>query len=361
MKNKIILIFGIVLVFAMINIVYGDEYCFLKINGGEKIHKTENTYVVCDHPPKYTCMVCVNSSRWSAAWPKCKEVCKTEDINSDKQNLTLNLTLPFSDNGVLEKTSFNLETRTNKLADIDMIDNIYGKLTHLCPGCKLYSKRVNFKEGLNNITMRAVNGNEIVEKTFTFTIDSKKPKISKTEPVSNRYTGSEFSVYYNEDNVKEITLHYGNAEKGYKTSVLENCASGKKQSCSIDISMKEYDNSKIEYWFSVKDIANNIVESRKTKINIDETFPVLNNPDNFWNRGAGRNSNYIYINLNITEINLDKVYYSDNGKRQLVLCSILKNNICSVKKSFSIGEHTLDIQIVDKAGNSVGKQINFVV
>ena len=355
MKNKnktILLSLGIFLALALISInnVSAIDYCFLKLKNGEKIHISETDYYTCTHT---TCQVCTNSQGWYAAWNKCSNLCPETPEN--EPDLTLNADFPFSDGGVFTKQSFFLDITTNKIAGIYLINNVAGPQKNLCPNCRKYKKSATFKAGFNDITIRAVKGSQIQEKRITFYIDNKKPVISKTLPMQNKYASSLFSVYYTEDNVKEINIYYG-TEGNIKSKKLDNCLSGKNQFCSIDVDLKEFDGKQIRYWFEIRDIANNVVLSRNIKIYVDETSPVINSLNyNIY-------KSYVTFNASITEKNLDKLFYFDNSdEKGKVLCtgSSLKNGLCIKKLTFKKGHHAVQFRAVDKAGNFAFQNIEF--
>jgi len=349
MRKIILIVSAFILVITLLNFVSADSYCFLKMGKGEKIHVSQNDFYICEHT---ICQVCTNSGGWYAAWTRCKDLCIIN--NPDEKNLTLTINWPFPDNGVLTKQSFILDISTNKIANINLIDNVAGTQKNLCPNCREYRKSYTARQGFNDITIRAVNGGQVKEKRITFFVDNLKPRISKTLPASNKFASSFFTVYYDEANVKEVKINYG-ISGNMKSQILQNCPSGKKQNCSIELNLKEYDGQEISYWFEIKDIANNIASSRQVKIKVDETSPVINSLT------FGQLRNYITFTINVTEKNLDKVYYSDNGEREKILCSSLRNNICNKKLSFKIGEHSVDIIVKDKAGNIVGQNVEFTI
>lgn len=186
--------------------------------------------------------------------------------------------------------------------------------------------------------------------------------MNKTEPRSD-YASGLFQVQYSEENLAEIRIFYGNEETGFRNSSLVNCSSGEKVWCSIDVNLEDYDGERIEYYFIVKDIAGNEKRSQiRQNLNVDTTFPILNNPGSFWNYTSGER--YVRFVLDITEENLDKIYYIDNSAenpRLRTLCSRLRDGICETRKSFSRGNHSLDIQVTDEAGNSIGEHIEFEI
>jgi hypothetical protein len=230
----------------------------------------------------------------------------------------------------------------------------------LCKNCNDYGalkkRKKNFNEGENNISIRAEDKfGQVVEKNINFFIDSKKPKISRVLPRRNSFiNGSEFYIKYTETNLKKVELFWNNSK------ILNDCnTSGKNQECTININLSNHNGYWIEYWFEVSDNINT-AKSRKTRVRVDTIPPKLLNPNSFYNQ----TNKYIYFNLSIEENNLKKVEYIDSNTqkpRWRKLCSRLKNNICYKKKSFKPGPHNLSIRAIDKAGNSITKQINFEV
>jgi len=94
-------------------------------------------------------------------------------------------------------------------------------------------------------------------------------------------------------------------------------------------------------------------------LDVDTQFPVLENPDDFWEQGEGKKNKYIYFNFEVDEENFDEITYidwNDRRPRWRRLCSRLKNGVCEKKKSFRRGGHEVDIQIMDEAGNAVSTE-----
>ena len=361
MKQKVFIISAFLLALVMLNIVYADKYCFLKLGDKESIHSSVNSiskHLICA-AGKCTCnlisgegfcRVCTNSSGWYASYTKCEDLCP--EINPSEQSLTLTTNWPFSDKGVYTKQNFIIDISTNKIASIYLIDNIAGTQKTLCPNCKEYRKSMTFKQGFNDITIRAVNGNEVVEKTITFIIDNKKPIISKTLPLSGKFAKSGFSVVYSEDFVKEVLFVYGNSDIGFRQRDLGSCPSGKLQMCMASVDLSDYDGKDIYYRFNITDIAGNKASSRLTKVKVDLIPPIVNNEDIF-SKTAGRTGSSVTFKLNVTESNMDKVYYTDNGENEKILCSVLSKGICNKKLIFRVGEHSIYLFVRDKAGNQV--------
>ena len=130
--------------------------------------------------------------------------------------------------------------------------------------------------------------------------------------------------------------------------------SGKKQTCNIDVNLINYDGEEIDYWFYIKDRAGNLVMSKTRTLTVDMTFPEINN---LTAQAEGNKAHFI---INITEENLDDVQYIDNSAsrpRFKKLCTKLKEGICEKKITLSDGEHNIDIQVADKAGNIISQNV----
>ncbi|MDO8459474.1 MAG: hypothetical protein Q7S74_00015 [Nanoarchaeota archaeon] len=277
-------------------------------------------------------------------------ICKTSPIItifSPVHNRVYNITsLPF-----------NLTIGNYSFSEISFIDWTAKKPSWiiLCKNCNEYGfkKKVikPFGEGEHNLTFRAVNGTVTITKNLSFLVDSKKPKILITLPKNKGFTnGSNFYVKYSEDNCKSLLLNfYGNISN--KTTNM-NCSSGVNIEKIISNNLSAFNNQEIEYQFVIKDISNNSAESRKIKIKVDTTKPIINS---FVNTTNGKR---VTFTLNITELNFDEVNYIDyNDAKPAVklLCSSLKNGICSSTKTLRAGNHNITIKVLDKAGNSVQK------
>ena len=256
---------------------------------------------------------------------------------------------------------FNLTT-SEDVVSIEYIDWDYRRprWKKLCRNCDEYGffrKRTkSFKDGENNISIRAIDEFGFSKKEdFSFFIDSKKPRISRTYPSRNKFANGSFEVQLKEENPVSLKLYYGDDEE--ELNLDEECEIVKKKYyCSKSVNLSDYDGQEIEYWFELKDIANNSDKSRATKIKVDTTLPVLENPDSFWVRGDGRSSRYIYFDISIDEDNFDKAvltYEYRDKTRKKTLCSRLRDGRC--KKRFTIREDYSDLKltILDDAGNFI--------
>ncbi len=318
---------------------------------------------------------CSSNCKWQD-WGECKivnyskEVCDGKDNDCDGEideggvcasgGLELTIYSPNIDIYNTTKIQFNITLGNDSFSELFYIDwnEIKPKWNTLCKNCNEYGfnkKRIkSFKEGQHNLTIKVIKGNKTLTENISFFIDSKKPKIIKTEPKQNSFSnGSGFLVNYDEDNVNSVNLNFGNG-----LSFGKSCPSGKDQECLFDVDLSDFDGQEINYWFEITDIAGNKGESKETKVKVDTMSPIINS---FNYNITGKN---VLFTFNISEKNFDEINYvdlNDTKQKENVLCSSLKNGICKVKKSFKTGEHGLKIRILDKAGNLVERDASFLI
>lgn len=260
---------------------------------------------------------------------------------------------------VYDSKKIFLDFDVDERADIfykDLNDN-RNRWIRVCDNCRSYSRNKNFKEGLNELRFRATddNGNQAFF-DISFTIDSKSPRISKTSPTRG-FIGSILTVEIQEANPVSLVLNYGNNIIEFREASLDlinDCnidpRNPSKRTCDINVNLHDYDGQEIEYWFVLVDIAGSSTESRHYTLTVDETFPVINNPNSFYNIDG----KYLYYYLDITELNLDEVgYYNNNDPklREKRICSRLKDGKCEGKISLREGLYELTFYVDDKAGH----------
>jgi len=291
----------------------------------------------------------------------CQFGCNNQTL-SCKASPVITVYSPISTNYNITKIPFNLTIGNNSFSEISYIDwnQSKPKWISLCKNCKEYglNKKVtkSFKDGFHNLTFMAVNGSTIITKNISFLIDSENPKISSTLPKSKSFTnGSNFYVKYTENNCNSLKLVINNSQV---SGINSSCFSGKNVERFVNVNLNSYNNQEIEYQFIIKDKSNNSAESKKVKVKVDTTKPVINSFVNI------TNGKKVTFTLNITELNFDEVNYidyKDPKPKTKVLCSKLKNGICSSTKTFKTGEHNITINVLDKAGNIVSRDTRFVI
>jgi hypothetical protein len=364
MKKRSIIIFGIMLVLFSISFV--SAYKWLCLTHGDKYPMGTRT---CDHD---ICQLCVTDEGFQAFYTHCNDLpsCVSTSasvIDSEPPNITV---LSPLQGGIYNSASVLFSVKTDEACSLYYIDNIEGRgrWSRVCTSCLRYSNNRRFDEGFNNITIKCTDkqGNSATA-VREFRIDSKKPKITKTGP-RNGLTSGDFEVQFKEENPTSLILHYGNSSKKQTKSLnlTKDCYEYKsKQYCSTNANLKPYNGQEIEYWFELKDIAGSSDESRPINLDVDTTFPVLNNNKSFWKQGNGTYSKYIYFTFNVTEKNFGEITYAykdDRGvEREKRICSSLKGSLCEKKEIFRKGNYTLNVQITDEAGNAIAESIKFKV
>lgn len=326
------------------NIIAKEGYCYLTLTNGQSVPVSPTFNYNCDHTQ---CQVCVNASDWYAPFNYCERLCDDNGNHSgggEVSPLTLYANFPFTNGSIFKKQSFPLDIGTNYICSITLVDVEHQNQINLCPNCNNVKRSVNFPEGPNEIIIRAVKGVEVLEKRISFFIDNKKPRIIKTTPLPNKFISGDFTIVYDESNLVKTELFYG--LKGSPVSTILNCESGLKQTCTQHIDLGAYEGKSIEYWFTITDVANNIVSSKPIKVFVDSLGPTIN----VFNFSVSKKNVDFYIS--VSDANMDKViYYDNNDVRSKILCSNVKNK-CSKKISFKTGHHVLNFIAVDKAGNT---------
>jgi len=380
MEKKIILVIGMIFVVLLITSFVSAEFlaCFQK---GEIVEYCSG------YKPDWTCdsnngcQRCMSKHNETencyvhGSWPKCNQL--PPECSFFSGNASFDITPPVLtlisplDGLVYNSRKVLLKFGLNEIADVYYLDllNGRGRWTRVCSDCPAgnpsYSRERSFKEGLNNLQFRVKDtvGNPAYQE-ISFTIDSKDPKISKTEP-RRGFADGDFYVKFKEDNPVTLTLYYGN--DNYEVDIESECIPDRKYyECNVNVDLDNYNGQEIEYWFVLTDIAGNFDDSRHYEIEVDTTFPVVNNDPIYTQGDVGtRYNKYIYFNLNITEENFDEVSYSyidSRGRlRDKRLCSRLRDGICEKKKTFKRGHHDITVSVMDEAGNSIGIPISFDV
>jgi len=304
--------------------------------------------------------------------PKCNingaERCSNQNgtagpqIESNAPNLTL--IGPIADSIYSERYVYVI-FNVSEPADVSYYDNINGRgqWTRVCSDCTLYNHERAFKEGLNNITFKAVDSSGQENLTeVSFFIDSKKPKVAKYLPKKG-FTNGEFYVEIHEMNPIELNISYG-ILGNYKTQSvnLSECVpikgNSEKLACDVSVNLSNFSGQVITYWFSLKDIAGTVAESKRPQLTVDIIPPTINNPSSYWTK-VGK---YVYFNISVNETNFDEIVYRDNSASRpnwRTLCSSLKNGFCVKKITLSQEMGTVDLQLVDDAGNAVGIPVTF--
>jgi len=364
MKKKSIIILAALIFLSSLSFV--SAYRLVCLGDGDPYPAGDRT---CQHD---MCQICMTDDYKQADLSYCDDIGACELWNGtavDGKAPTLTINSPVN-NKVYDSTSVLFDVKSDEPCTLYYIDNLKGRgrWKRACSDCPEYSRNRRFDEGFNDITIKCVDkhGNK-AEVRRIFRVDSKDPKITKTEPKDGFADGT-FEVQFTEENPISLILNYGTYSITRKKPLnlsLDCYEDNKKSYCDISANLKEFDGKEIEYWFELKDIANQVDSSKHISLQVDTTLPVLNNPGSFWKQGTEDDSKYIYFKFNVTEKNFDEITYydsSDSSPRWKRLCGRLtEEGICETKKSFRGGNHIVDVQISDEAGNAIAKRISFFV
>ncbi|MBR9705233.1 hypothetical protein GOV12_07510, partial [Candidatus Pacearchaeota archaeon] len=150
------------------------------------------------------------------------EICDSLDNDCDSE---------IDENGVCDFESYDIEIvspnkaiydssrvvfeffpsfRASEMSYVDHLD-IRLREKRLCRNCFLVSRKIQFKEGFHNITLKAVIEGFTIEKNIAFFVDSKNPRISKFE--FDEIGG--ILIKFTEDNPESLIIKYGNLLTGY--------------------------------------------------------------------------------------------------------------------------------------------------
>lgn len=265
------------------------------------------------------------------------------------------------------RVSFDMTTSIEvaKIEYMNLDDNRPRFIT-LCRNCEEYGHYLNrlrtLNEGENNLVIRATGYfGEIEEKEARLFLDSRLPTISRTNPIRG-FASGEFSVKFREENPEELVLFYGNESLENSVSVdLDSCEEDRGYSnCNVNVSLEEFHLSEVSYYFRLTDIVGNEAESRARTLDVDIAAPIINN---FEMEEDGRRIHFLF---EVNEENFRQITYidyEDSHPREKRLCSRLNSDgVCEVTRSFTRGNHILEIFASDKAGNIalVGQNITFV-
>lgn len=359
-KIRIIMTLSILMI-MLLSVSYVSAYKLACLTYGEAVPSKQNPRYTCHSD---ICQVCVTDTNYPTAPGYCfhggsTSACTGGNSSFDMQPPVLTINSPV-DNQVYNTKQIMFDLTTDEPASISYIDNINGRgvWKKIASGITTYKKGVSFKDGFKDITIKATDrsGNSM-NITKKFTVDNTKPKIKKNLPAKGFADGN-FEIQFAEQNPTSLVLHYGD-----KTSSLNlgSCTIAKGiYSCNINVDLSSFSNQKINYWFTLTDVANNVVESKPISISVDISNPIINNPDSMYTQEGKK----ITFGIDITEPNLKEVSYIDNSAKKpklTKLCSKLKNGKCDKKISLNPGTHALDIYVKDAAGNSVIKPITITV
>ena len=264
-----------------------------------------------------------------------------------------------------KKINFNVSSdKVLKIIEYINLNDDNPKWKTLCTDCSEYglyrNRKLTMIEGENNIIIRAMDENRSYsEKNITLRVESVKPIVFSTYPRLNKVVnGSEFLISYTEENLKSITLVYGNDI--IIRNLSKECASGKKKECRFLLNLSDYENEPIYYYFITEDFVRS-EKSQMTRLWVDTISPKLTI------KFPAENGNYLKnvpFNVLISEKSrLEYLDILDNNPTWRALCSNCDEYGYEKSKSkiFKKGSHEILIRALDKAGNSDMKSVSFNV
>ncbi len=372
-RNICIGTIALLVVILSLTVASAGPVQLLCLERGEQVRFSECNPLIRDKTctSSYGCQFCVTVATSGAYCPANINACNSNqltcitaiDQSPDVTPPTIALYTPLNDE-VYSAKSILLNLETNENVDLYLRDNTAPeeKWKSLCGLCTSYTKKQTFREGRNDITLRAIDlVDHITETTVVFYIDSKKPKISKTGPKKGFASGT-FSAIFTEENPTQLTLTYGNFLQGiqsYTLDLINDCTLTKnKYQCETTVDLSAYNEQTIEYSFTIEDIAGSTHNSKLTQLRVDSTPPIVHSVEYIPTNNIKGD-----LTVTITETNLDDVSYRDNGQNNPVwkrLCTKLDtNNQCVKKITISRDTIDIDIQVTDEAGNAVAQ--NFLI
>lgn len=248
-----------------------SAYTNLCLTKGQSVPSKENPIYTCRHD---LCQLCVNDNNYPTLPQRCKNAgaCKPLGGEIDKTPPKLTINSPVK-NFVYNSRKVVFDLTTDEISSIYYIDalNGRGRWKKLCINCKFYNNGLSFRDGLNDIIIKAVDKNKnSVEIQRQFYVDSKKPRISRTYP-KRGFADGNFDVQFSEENPKSLFLHYGTFSDSRAAELdLGSCVYERKRYyCSIDVELKDFNNQRISYWFELKDIAGNIDKNKPISLGVD--------------------------------------------------------------------------------------------
>ena len=370
-KTEMKIILGILAVLVALPLVAADSHQLWCLYDGESVNFGQlcapgrPTVTAPNHGSTSICVHLLDNGKiCHASLSKCYGLGLSCSNSTTGGNTTIDITPP-----TLEISSpLNGSTFTSRNVLLEMLsdetvalsyqkDSNPGKWNTLCSNCGSYSKERSFDEGLNEITIRAVDkaNNEALYARL-FYVDSKKPKINSLEP-SEGFASGTFRVTFTEDNPKELVLHYGNSETGFRNKsfgLSTDCIQlDGEAECATTVNLADYEGEQIEVYATLLDAAGNLDETSHAQLAIDNTAPIISN---FSYLVQGKK---VTFTLEINEPYLSEVTYIDNSEnnpKEKSLCSKLVNNVCEKQVNLkSEGSHNVQVIVRDLAGNEAAQ------
>jgi len=338
---KKIFFYGMVIfiLLLMVSGVFGYKRVCLKKGEYVPLPPNDPRYI-CDHDK---CIICVTDNYYPTHPGRCNHIGKCEELGDPQDPIVLAMVVNKPDNQVYEDNKIIFDVDLSKPATLYY--TLDGEEKRACSRCSSYKKEKRFNDGEFEITFRAVYGEEEVSEIINFEVDEDEPEIDDVSP-ERGFANGVFTVEYEELNLKKVKLFYGSLEEfntnNFNIAVREDCPSGKKESCTIEVNLDVY--TKIYYFFELED---NFQKTRSEIIELDVDFdkPVITVNTEFESLYSERK---VLFDLSIND-EVDLYYIDLLTEKEKRLCS----NCDSYKKEkrFKDGYHDIKVIARDEANN----------
>jgi len=249
----------------------------------------------------------------------------------------------------LDSKTVTVDASSDQNVSFNLFRNVLRsrRSVELCDNVMTCMDTFRAREGSNTVRVKVLNTDgESDSEDISFIVDTRAPRISRTEPRNNEWVNAQslFTVNYREDNLDSVRLVY-NGTIEPKTD----CTSGRKKTCSIMPNLTSFDGKDLLYHFQLFDKAGNNATSQVRIVHVDTTLPVISNVSTSVDRRR------VTFTVEVEEENFDKILMRDNNARRprwTRLCSRLNVGVCTKTKTFRTGTHNIDLMLLDEAGNS---------
>lgn len=202
----------------------------------------------------------------------------------------------------------------------------------------------------HNVTANNIFNNENSTETRTFLIDTIIPQISfnATNPVNNSYTDKNWftiTLDWVETNFQKVTYFLYNSARVLVDSFVNTDATNKSHTFTGLTDDNYYYNATIE------DIAGNTNSTDTREITIDTTYPIINFTSNTPINNSMQNFNWVFIEVNVTELNLINVTFAF-GNRSAIGTNTSATYYYYNFTSISDGLYYYNVTAIDLSGNS---------
>ena len=276
-KNILVISIAIISLLLTINLVSAHKK--LCLTYGQSVPDEQDPRYTCYHD---LCEVCVTDNNYPTHSGYCRDMGPCEvlgDPEVDGQAPEISLHSPF-EGEIYDTRNILMDVDTDEPCAMYYLDNLHGRdrWKRVCSKCQKYERSRRFREGFNDITFKCidVNGNK-AEIKRTFFVDSSEPRLGRMEPRKG-FTDGNFKIDFREENPVELTLICENhtLTKDFPINLSENCIKGRRGSeCEVYADISVFDEQEIMCWFRLKDLSENIDETKKTDLMVDQTKPKI--------------------------------------------------------------------------------------